>query len=503
METEIKLRLTPAARGVLEQHPAFKPPRASAPRTRQEVTTYFNTPDYTLRSKGVTLRVRRSGRDRKQTVKVTAGEGQEPLQRGEWEWPVKSDLPDLGRLAETPVAPLARTIDWDALHPVLTTEIQRTVCLLCADDDTTIEAAFDEGRIVADASSVLVSEMELELKTGFARSLYRLALDLLADVPLGLDLLSKAERDFWLRTGKPPEASKASNIRIDSGATAGEAFGRVVSSALVHLLANVGPAERGDVEGVHQIRVAVRRLRAALALFEPHLHPVTLDDINDELRRFGGIFGQARDWDVFVLETLPAAEKDVPEPARLDRMRVAAEVKREAAHRDVSAELGAAAFARVVVGIAACTVDGANPPPLSDKALEQPIADIAPDLLDRMLRKVVKRGRHIDDASREHLHALRKAIKKLRYSVEFLSSLHRHKQVEAYLIPCKDLQELLGTVNDAAVTPAMSQRLREGTDGLVPAINILAEWAITRGRKARRHVSKPWHELRTADPFWR
>ena len=70
-------------------------------------------------------------------------------------------------------------------------------------------------------------------------------------------------------------------------------------------------------------------------------------------------------------------------------MRVAAEVKREAAHRDVSAELGAAAFARVVVGIAACTVDGANPPPLSDKALEQPIADIAPDLLDRMLRKVV------------------------------------------------------------------------------------------------------------------
>ena len=122
---------------------------------------------------------------------------------------MKSDLPDLGRLAETPVAPLARTIDRDALHPVLTTEVQRTVCLLCADDDTTIEAAFDEGRIVADASSVLVSEMELELKTGFARSLYRLALDLLVDVPFRLDSLSKAERNFWFRTGKPPEASKA------------------------------------------------------------------------------------------------------------------------------------------------------------------------------------------------------------------------------------------------------------------------------------------------------
>ena len=97
-----------------------------------------------------------------------------------------------------------------------------------------------------------------------------------------------------------------------------------MSSALRHLIANVGPAKRGDAEGVHQIRVAVRRLRAALALFEPHLHPATLSGLNDELRRFGSIFGQARDWDVFVLETLPAAAEDIRGPARLDQLRVAA-----------------------------------------------------------------------------------------------------------------------------------------------------------------------------------
>ncbi len=108
----------------------------------------------------------------------------------------------------------------------------------------------------------------------------------------------------------------------------------------------------------------------------------------------------------------------------------------------------------------------------------------------------------MDQASRERLHALRKAIKKLRYSVEFLSSLYRHKQVKAYLGPCKDLQELLGIINDGAVMLALSDQLREAGQNLAPTVGALTEWATKRGEEARRHVSKPWHELRPAEPFW-
>ena len=176
---------------------------------------------------------------------------------------------------------------------------------------------------------------------------------------------------------------------------------------------------------------------------------------------------------------------------------------RQRAHCDVSAVLSAASFARVVVGVAAWIADSANDRAgLGDNVLDLPIADIAPDLLDRMLRKAAKRGRHMEEASREQLHALRKAIKKLRYSAEFLSEPNRHKQVKAYLESCEELQELLGTINDAAVTPVLSERLRESGEGLVPAINALEEWATMRGEKARHHVSKPWHELRSALPFW-
>jgi triphosphatase len=119
-----------------------------------------------------------------------------------------------------------------------------------------------------------------------------------------------------------------------------------------------------------------------------------------------------------------------------------------------------------------------------------------------MLRKVAKRGRHMDEASREQLHALRKAIKKLRYSAEFLSGLYHRKRVAAYLDRCEELQELLGTVNDAAVTPALSERLRESGDDLVAATDALVEWATTRGEKARHRASKPWHEFHSAAPFW-
>ena len=148
---------------------------------------------------------------------------------------------------------------------------------------------------------------------------------------------------------------------------------------------------------------------------------------------------------MFVVRTLPAAEKNISEPARLHPLRDAAQVERAAAHRGVSAELGAPSFARLVIGIAAWITDGSDdPPPRGGDVLNAPIEDTASDLLNRMWRKVAKRGRHMDQASRERLHALRKAIKKLRYSVEFLSSLYRHKQVKAYLGPCKDLQELLG-----------------------------------------------------------
>ena len=171
VETELKLRLSPDSRAGLEHHPAFNPPGASTPHTRHEVTTYFDTPDRTLSSRGATLRVRHRGRSREQTLKLS-GDGHGPLQRGEWNWRIKSDVPDLNRLTPTPIAPILPTIRAASLQPMFTTDIQRTARQLHLDKCTTVEAVFDEGCITANGSSLPVAEMELELKSGDVQPLY-------------------------------------------------------------------------------------------------------------------------------------------------------------------------------------------------------------------------------------------------------------------------------------------------------------------------------------------
>jgi CHAD domain-containing protein len=146
------------------------------------------------------------------------------------------------------------------------------------------------------------------------------------------------------------------------------------------------------------------------------------------------LFGEARDWDVFALETSPAAATDVPVPGWLDLLRETTETKRAAAHRAVQDELRGTTFTRLVLGLAGWVEDGAESPAvLGDDDMGQAIADIAPALLDEIVRKVAKRGRALDDAAREDLHALRKSATKLRYAVEFLSALYPRKEVKTYV----------------------------------------------------------------------
>jgi triphosphatase len=114
---------------------------------------------------------------------------------------------------------------------------------------------------------------ELELRDGMLAPLYRLALDLHATVPLTIGPESKADRGYRLRTGQAPAARKAPDLDLDRDVGVPGAFREIVTAGLGHLLANQPAAAAGDPEGVHQMRVAIRRLRTALVLFGTHLKP--------------------------------------------------------------------------------------------------------------------------------------------------------------------------------------------------------------------------------------
>jgi len=497
IETEIKLRAPPDAIDALERHPALA---CAAAEERREVTTYFDTPKLDLARRHRSLRIRQSGGRRIQTAKAARGDGV-AAQRSEWERPIEADTPDLSLLADTPIGAALRGWAASELRPVFVTDIHRTARLLRVDGETAVEAALDRGTISAAGRSEPVSELELELKQGNPGALYRLAIELTSAAPLTLEPASKAERGLRLGSGERPAPAKAPELSFARDITAVEAFGKIVRSTLGHMVANMLAARIGDPEGVHQLRVAIRRLRAALVLFRPVLRRETTGRFNEELRRMGQVFGKARDWDVFVGETLPAVEAQGAERGWLDLLRGRAGQWRAAAQADMRRELDGPAFTTLLLGLGGWIEDGAGDPTLlGNAALRRPIAELAPALLGRMARKAARRRKRLKGASREELHVWRKSIKKLRYGFEFLAPLYPLGKLAAVVDPCEKLQELLGRLNDEAVTPALAEQLMEGGHAdLAPALGVLAGWAEARGRKALRRVPKHWRRLCKAE----
>ncbi|HJS84101.1 MAG TPA: CYTH and CHAD domain-containing protein [Acetobacteraceae bacterium] len=503
-EIEVKLRLPPDARPVLEAQPALHPPRAGTPETREEETTYFDTPDGLLARAGASLRVRRSlGRGLVQTLKLAPVAQGAAARRGEWEWPVGAETPDLGLLAGTPCADSVPALD-RALTRVCKTEISRTAWRVACAGGTVVEAAIDQGRIRAGQRDVPVSELELELKAGGPAALYRLALELVQAVPLAIEPASKAERGAQLAGRPGPEAVKAEDVVLRPDQPAAEAFAHIMGAALGHLRLNLPATVRGDVEGVHQVRIAVRRVRAVIALFKPLLTEEAASRYNEALRRAGRLFGAARDWDVFVTATLAEAAAENPAESWPRHLAEAARPARARAREEAMRELEAPGFARLLLELGAWAEEGArDPATLGTPALTRPVADVAPDLLDRLMRRAAKQGKGIRHADPRDLHGLRKRLKTLRYGTEFTESLYRPKRVRTLLHPCKELQELLGSVNDAAATPDLAQHLADSDEsGIAPCLAALAAWTEGRGKAARRRVPKAWHALRDADPFW-
>ncbi|HEX2941676.1 MAG TPA: CYTH and CHAD domain-containing protein, partial [Rhodopila sp.] len=377
LEIELKLAFPPEARHQIEAHAVFHGPRAAGPRTTHQVSTYFDTPDLALARDGFVLRVRSRNGRRIQTLKSESIANGAAAARGEWEWAVRTDRPVISLLVGTPAATHAAS----RLEPVLATDINRTTRMLTL-GDTEIEAAFDEGFIRAGGKELPVHELELELKSGPAGPLYQLALTLHADLPLRLEPEAKSARGYRLRTGQLPAAHKTPHPNLAANISAVDGFRQILGAALGSLIGNAPAAFGGDPEGVHQMRIAVRRLRTVLVLFKPHLEQHATIRFQDQLRRLGQVLGEARDWDVFTLETLPTA---VNGPMR-DLLMPPAQARRQIARNAMREELTRPNVTGLVLALAAWAEDEAlMPDPAARTAY---LADLAPGLLDRLAQKV-------------------------------------------------------------------------------------------------------------------
>jgi triphosphatase len=446
--------------------------------------------------------VRRIGTTRIQTVKSRPDNQGIATNRNEWEWRIAQDAPDISRLAKTPsLAEAARTLN-GKLERLFVTDIRRTVRLLHLGEDTVVEAAIDEGVIKAGGKHESVSELELELKAGSVEQIYRVAADLQALVPLWISPESKAARGWYLRTGHTPTVQATLAPRLERSIRAAQGFQDIIARTLGHLIANISPTLHGVAEGLHEMRIALRATRAALKLFEKHLAPSAMARYDVQLQRFGRIFGTARDWDVFCLQTLPPAISELGSK-QMRALQAAADAQRKAALAVVGAVIRGQEFTALVLAIARWSEAGATQPSLlGDERMGKRLLTLAPSMLDRV-NCTAKKARHPRRLSAVQLHRLRKSLKKLCCDVESLSGLYPRHAVKAYCGRCEQTLKLLGRINDATVTRQLTRSLLiDGRSELTTSAGALVRWSKRGDRAARQGLQGALRAFRAEPAFW-
>jgi len=491
---EIKLLVDPAATAGLEGHPVFAKARSGV---RHERTTYFDTDDLALHELGFCLRIRKSGRQLVQTLSQAATGEAGLAQRHEWEWPIATDALDPGLLEQTMAPTKSLNGQFARAQPKFITDIRRRAYLLTLDEGTTVEAAFDRGTVVADLRREEVSELELEVKGGPPAPAFRLAMELAREYGLRIGAESKAARGYRLLVGTPPRAEKSRPVEICGKADVADALERLAGVALGAFVANMPAARVGDCEGVHQMRVALRRLRTVFVLLSPYLEANAKERFNAAIRDMGAVLGAARDWDVFAIETLSDVARAGAGEAVLSELRGAVAMPRQEAHAAVKRLIDGPRPTRWVLGLETWIASGEWR--CAERNDRENIRAVLPDLLDRLRRKVNKRGRHLSRLSAPELHPLRKSVKKLRYAAESCTALYDPKEVDACVKVCKKLQSLLGNINDAAVSARLLQEIALSSQ----AVAAMRDWRDTQCAQASSKLGPTWDKFRNARPFWR
>jgi inorganic triphosphatase YgiF len=504
MEIELKLLVPAGAMRRLASHRLLG--RSGPVRRARLRSVYYDTPALDLWRQGIALRLRHDGRRWLQAVKGGGTARGGLHQRLEEEVEVAGPAPDFTRIGDGALASALASPRLRArLAPVFTTDFTRASRVIELGGGTRVEASLDEGVIRGARGAEPVRELELELKSGEPARLYDLALALAEDVPLALGNRSKAQRGYALAGAAPDAPVKARAATLDRGMTAAEAFRAVMWAGLAHYQANEPGALAGaDPEYLHQLRVALRRLRSAIGIFAPLLDAPALAALRADLRWLAGRLGPARDWDVFVTETLPPVVEAFGRRGGFRDFVARCERLRRAANARARRALRSARCRRLALRLSAWLHAGdwlRELPAARREALERPVAEWASAVLGRRYDRVRERGRGLARHSAGELHRLRIAIKKYRYAADFFASLYG-KPARQALGRLSRLQDILGAMNDAANVAELTARGFDGGARVREARGIVLGWSRARATALRRKLKRAWKSFRAAEPFW-
>jgi len=562
MEIELKFQVPAARRAALQRAVAT----ATVQRTRLRAV-YADTADDRLAAAGLALRLRQEGRHWVQTLK---GRGDGLMVRIEHECrlPPARGTPvlDPARHAGTDAAAaLARALGVAdlsdpaaaaALQPLYRTDIQRLHRTL-RHGGARIEVALDLGHLIVDATAerpaqrVPVCEIEFELLSGTPAALVALAQRWAQRFGLWWDVRTKSERGWRLARGRlQVPATRAAHEPLPAGASPREAWAAMLQATLAQALPNAAelgadlqggepPDTAARAEHVHQLRVALRRLRTVLALFAPWAAQegvgvgVDVDvgvgvgvgvgvdaaaALQQAWREPFNRLGATRDADVLaggIAAELRAAGAPAPQPPgpagpadpadRPDRafgaVAAVAAVGATAPAEGPGAVVREPAFSRLLLQTLALSL--AMPPPPGAAVAPgaaPPLRDAARAVLQQAWRQVRGDLLRFNRLPLPLQHRTRRRLKRLRYAWEFVQGLWPRKGAKPWFKALAEALEALGRYNDLCVAEEHFRARAQA--GAEPAAWFALGWLAVQRPAAQRaacaclqalaDVPRPW-----------
>jgi inorganic triphosphatase YgiF len=500
-ECEIKLEGPPSALRAAAQRLGL----ADAP-ARAMRAIYYDTPERALEQARVSLRARRAGGGWTTTLKwPQPGEG--IFSHGETEAPggaPQGDAPPALDALDAPARQALREIaDEGALAPRFETRVRRRTKML-EREGARIEAALDAGSIAAGARRARIAEIELEWKGGPPEGFYVLARELI-EAGLRIAPLAKSARGYLLAADEEPREARAAPPPLSARSSAEDALIALVEGALAQFVMSL-PALRTAyaAEAVHQMRVALRRLRAGLALFDRLAPDAGLRRFRDDAQRLARALGPARELDVFLegLREEPFAAAGAQ--AGLKDLRARASRKRTQAHAQARALAQGAQASLFVIDLQAfAAARGWRADPLAQDWARENARAFARQRLADLDKRAHKRGGKLRKLDPPRRHRLRIALKTLRYAAEMFEPAFAPDDLRGVLKPATRLLERLGRYNDAVAAAARARSLGAGAQGeLARAIGVAQGWALHDAHAGDDSLRKAFKRFRDAPRPW-
>lgn len=317
-------------------------------------------------------------------------------------------------------------------------------------------------------------------------ALFELAREVVQDLPFLISPFAGPASD---------EPFKAAKLVLPKHISANHAFFLIGSSISAHWFCNDAAARHGlEAEHVHQLRVAQRRLKTALKLFPDSIDDTWNERVGTDLRWFGDLLADARDWDVFTDTTVAAYASSDDAPASWQAVRAAADKKRMAARRALDEALRSPRYARLALAYVEwlARLDARDDEAQTASGLS--LADHARRRICKHYRKIA-RSPDLTTLDPHARHRVRIHAKRLRYALEFFRSIVTRRTRADVEKQLGKLQSVLGDGNDAAVAAQRLAALPEVISyqkGLAKGFAVAAQGATAKeGERILRRIKQP------------